>query len=222
VFEDMAGRVPIAKSFLEDRNPVRTGGPMQVSVAFAKSHAGARRIPIRWPTRCATRCSHAAAACTTASRTSSTIPASYDSLIYRYADFNAGHYASRNAAFQKAVSDISASRSTSTVTCCASRRQAREGARLHRARRARGGEAHRHERLRGAPRPRDGGELDFEKSTLYRGVSSCRSRGREACAAGGAAKIELKSAKITRKLTTDWFAKTRDSPAALRRTWPKS
>ncbi len=68
VFEDMIDRVPLGRTFFADRNPVRTGGPMQVAIAHLLDY-----------------------------------PASYDRYLYRYADFNAGHYASRNAAFQSAL-----------------------------------------------------------------------------------------------------------------------
>src|SRR3954469_13673586 len=44
-FEDLVGRVPLGRTLLGDRNPVRTGGPMQVSVAFARSHAQAKEYP---------------------------------------------------------------------------------------------------------------------------------------------------------------------------------
>ena len=45
IFEDFIGMVPLGKTFLASRNPVRTGGPMQVSIAFAEAHAAANRYP---------------------------------------------------------------------------------------------------------------------------------------------------------------------------------
>ena len=45
IFEDFIGMVPLGKTFLASRNPVRTGGPMQVSIAFAESQAAANRYP---------------------------------------------------------------------------------------------------------------------------------------------------------------------------------
>ena len=39
IFEDFIGMVPLGKTFLASRNPVRTGGPMQVSIGFAEAHA---------------------------------------------------------------------------------------------------------------------------------------------------------------------------------------
>ena len=98
LFEDFIGRVPLGRTFFADRNPVRTAGPMQVSIAFAESLASGSRIRIRCPDPCAARYSRAAAACTSASRTCSIISAPYDRYLYRFADFNAGRYASRNAA----------------------------------------------------------------------------------------------------------------------------
>ena len=45
IFEDFIGMVPLGKTFFADSNPVRTGGPMQVSIAFAEAHAAAKRYP---------------------------------------------------------------------------------------------------------------------------------------------------------------------------------
>ena len=45
IFEDFIGMVPLGRTFFADRNPVRTGGPMQVSIAFAEPHAAAKPYP---------------------------------------------------------------------------------------------------------------------------------------------------------------------------------
>ena len=45
IFEDFIGMVPLAKTFLASRNPIRTGGPMQVSIAFAEGQAASARYP---------------------------------------------------------------------------------------------------------------------------------------------------------------------------------
>lgn len=95
---NLAGRVWKGTS-LEDLNPITTAGPMQVSVRFAerwaRDHEGseaAERVRdslytvdggVRYGT--ARLYAH---------------PASYDRPVYRFADYNAGLYASRNAALQ--------------------------------------------------------------------------------------------------------------------------
>ncbi|MFO1304930.1 MAG: DUF1615 domain-containing protein [Burkholderiales bacterium] len=107
LYEDFIGRVPFGKSLLSDRNPVRTGGPMQVSIAFAESMASERPYP--YPVGESIRhevftrrggvyfgVAHLL-----------DYPASYGRPLYRFADYNAGWYASRNAAFQQAVTQAS-------------------------------------------------------------------------------------------------------------------
>ena len=107
IYEDFIDGVPFGKRLLADRNPVRTGGPMQVSVAFAEAFARARPYP--YPVTGTIRhevftrrggvyfgIAHLL-----------DYPAPYDRHLYRFADFNAGQYASRNAAFQSAVTSVS-------------------------------------------------------------------------------------------------------------------
>ena len=107
VFDDFIDRVPLGKRFLADHNPVRTGGPMQVAVAYAQAHA--ERKPYPYPVSDSLRREVFSRRGGLYFGTAHLLdyPADYGDMIYRFADFNAGQYASRNAALQKAVSDLS-------------------------------------------------------------------------------------------------------------------
>lgn len=102
LFEEMTLRVPMGRRLLAGFNPVRTGGPMQVRIDFAERHARDYPYPIDGSLR------HEVF-----SRRGGLYfgikhllgyPARYTQPLHRFADFNAGWYASRNAAFQRAVS----------------------------------------------------------------------------------------------------------------------
>ncbi|WP_130834472.1 DUF1615 domain-containing protein [[Erwinia] mediterraneensis] len=105
IFDDLIDRVPMGQKLFGSLNPVRTGGPMQVSIAFAEAHADGYPWPVEQSIRkeVFTRrggiwfgVKHLLG-----------YPANYSRPLYRFADFNAGWYASRNAAFQAAVARAS-------------------------------------------------------------------------------------------------------------------
>lgn len=59
IFEDYAGSVPLGQRLFGGLNPVHTGAPVQVSIAFAEAHTEGYPYPLQ--TRCSARCSAAAA-----------------------------------------------------------------------------------------------------------------------------------------------------------------
>jgi hypothetical protein len=104
IYEDFIASVPLGRTLFESRNPIRTRGPMQVNVAFADRYSSAHSYP--YPVKVSiddelfTRrgsiyfgIAHLLA-----------YRAPYDSYLYRFADYNAGQFSSRNAAFQQALS----------------------------------------------------------------------------------------------------------------------
>jgi Protein of unknown function (DUF1615) len=106
IFEDFAGRVPLGKTLFAEHNPVRTGGPMQVSIPFAQLHAAASRYPFAASGSIRDEVFTRRGGLYFGIAHLLDYPAPYDDMRYRFADFNAGRFSSRNAAFQKAVSEL--------------------------------------------------------------------------------------------------------------------
>jgi hypothetical protein len=208
IYEDFIGRVPFGKTLFADRNPVRTGGPMQVSIAFAESFSSERAYP--YPAAKGVRhevftrrgglyygIAHLLA-----------YPAPYPRPLYRFADFNAGWYSSRNAAFQNAVTQLSGipleldgdllrydrgqparePGSTELAIRVLSQRLGID-----------------HDDIRSDLEKEKGPE--FERTKLYASVYAAADRlGTGRMPRAVLPKIALHSPKITRNLTSEWFA----------------
>jgi hypothetical protein len=208
VYEDMIGRIPLGQRLFADSNPVHTGGPMQVSVEFAEQHA--REHPYPYPIDGSIR--HEVF-----SRRGGLYfgiahllgyPVSYDRMLYRFADFNAGFYASRNAAFQNAVSlatGIPLVLDGDLIDHASDRPGTTERAVRALARQLAASDAQIHRTLE------LGESFDLEKTPLYERIFELAERGqRGPLPRAMLPQIALESPKITRKLTTKWFAERVD------------
>lgn len=207
IFEDMIGRVPLGRTFFGDRNPVRTGGPMQVSVAFAAAHAKSRPYPYPVVESIRDEVFTRRGGMYFGIAHLLDYPAAYDRYLYRYADFNAGHYASRNAAFQAALAQVSGVKVVldGDLLAPGQKRDAAPGDTESAAR-----AIARELAISASDIRRDlelGKGREFDRSELYRRVFALAdSRAGKPVPRAVVPSIELQSAKFTRKLTTEWFA----------------
>ncbi|MBV8680841.1 MAG: DUF1615 domain-containing protein [Aquitalea sp.] len=205
LFEDMATEASRMGLPLNMKNPIRTGGPMQVSVEFAEAHSRIWPYPYRTGNslRNEVFTRHGGVYFGTAILLQ--YPAPYSSMRYRFADFNAGRYSSRNAAFQAALSQLSG------------RQLALDGDLLsYRGKQATGNTYQALLGLRNALGMSQAAiELDlqqeknsaFAQSALYRKLFALADlRAGKLVARERMPQIELHSPKISRKLTTQWFA----------------
>lgn len=209
IFEDFIGMVPMGKTFFASKNPVRTGGPMQVSITFAEAQVAQRTYP--YPMNGSVRrevftrrgglyfgAAHLLA-----------YAAPYDQMIYRFADFNAGQWASRNAGFQQALAVASGLPVTPDGDllphAASAPRGETERAALSLANRLGLSES-------AIRRDLDQGEAaGFERTVLYERVFAYAEKlDRRVLPRATLPRIDLKSPKITRKLTTEWFARRVD------------
>lgn len=207
LFQDFIGMVPLGERLFGDLNPVHTGGPMQVSISFAEQHSRRKRYPYPVTTniRDEVFTRRGGVYFGTAHLLDYAVP--YDDMLFRFADYNAGHYASRNAGFQNAASIASKTPLTLDGDLLRHGEDADQPSKSELA-------------LRKISRRLDltdeqiradlerGEDEGFERTKLYTRVFEIA----DAAGAGRPVpravvpRITLKSPKITRKLTTDWFA----------------
>ena len=206
IFDDFISMVPLGNTLFGGFNPVHTAGPMQVSIDFAQKQARGYPYTVDGTIRREVFTRRGGMYFGIAHLLG--YPVNYDQPLYRFADFNAGWYASRNAAFQAAVSRITGKelaldgdliRYGSLLPGTTELTVRSLGAKLDM----------RNPSIRS--QLEQGGQLDFEDTTLYKRVFSLADQ-----AAGKPLPrailpgIVLKSPKITRNLTTAWFAKRVD------------
>jgi len=212
LYQDMIAEIPASKELLAGYNPVRTGGPMQVSVEFAEQYV--RERPYPWPVQGSIRDEVFArrGGLYFGSAILLDYPAPYDNVLFRFADFNAGRYSSRNAAFQAALGrlagkplvldgDLLRYEKSLPVTAPSSVELAARGlaGRL---------QLRPNEIRRDLLREKS---AEFSQSPLYKRVFALADE-----QVGSPVprqrmpQIDLKGPKITRQLTTEWFARRVD------------
>jgi hypothetical protein len=107
IYEDFIGSVPLGSRLFANLNPVRTRGPMQVNVTFANRYAAVRPYPYTVKGSIADEVFTRRGSLYFGIAHLLAYQPPYDEYLFRFADFNAGQFASRNAAFQSAVSKAS-------------------------------------------------------------------------------------------------------------------
>ena len=206
MFEDFIGAVPLGRQLFADLNPVRTGGPMQVSIAFAESHVKTHGYPFPLADGVRREVFTRRGGLYFGIAHLLDYPVSYDSMLYRFADFNAGHYASRNAAFQQVVSSLSNTRLA--IDGDLLREGSAEPSQTELAVRKLGDRIGLGERQIRRDLEREKNH-EFEETELYRKIFELADT-RELTPRARVPTIRLQSVKISRKLTTDWFARRVD------------
>ena len=204
IYESLIGTVPLGKRLFADLNPVQTGGPMQVGIPFAESNASSYPYPVEGTIREEVFTRSGGMYFGIAHLLGYQTP--YTRKVHRFADYNAGWYASRNAAFQNAVA-------LATGTALALDGDVlNPGAPLDKP-----GQTERAVRMLSAELDMDerairkalerGDRLDFDDTGLYAKVFAlAEARARKPLPRAMIPGIKLESPKITRELTTAWFA----------------
>ena len=208
IYEDFTGRVPLGRRLFASWNPIRTRGPMQVSVTFAERFNRQKPYPYhdrRRDLRDELFTRRASIYFGTAHLLD--YPASYDRYLYRFADYNAGQYASRNAAFQRAAGIAAGRPLVADGALLAADPEAQGAGSTERLLFALAGRLRLTQHEIHAALEQSDSER-FERTRLYRRVFALADRkaGRRVPRAA-LPRIRLEGPKIERPLTTSWYAR---------------
>jgi hypothetical protein len=208
IYEDFVGRVPLGRRLFASWNPIRTRGPMQVNVAFAEHFEKVKPYPYhdrRRDLRDELFTRRASIYFGVAHLLDYEAP--YDRYLYRFADYNAGQYASRNAAFQRAAGIVAGKPLTPDGALVAHSSDAPSAGSTERvllaiAPQLRLGEADIHDALE------QGRSESFERTAVYSRVFMLADRkSRRRLPRAILPRIRLEGPKIERPLTTGWYAR---------------
>jgi hypothetical protein len=206
VYEDFIGSVPLGKRLFADYNPIRTRGPMQVNVAYARAYASVRPYPYPVKESIADEVFTRRGSVYFGIAHLLAYQPPYDDYLYRFADFNAGQFASRNAAFQSAVSRASGIPLETDGALLPHESGADGPGSTELALRALKGrldmsDSSIHDALE------QGKTKDFERTQLYQRVFALAERtARRPLPRAVVPSIDLHGPKISRHLTTSWYA----------------
>ena len=204
IYEDLIGSVPLGKRMFANYNPVQTGGPMQVGIPFAESKAAGYPYPLEGTIRDEVFTRRGGMYFGIAHLLGYQTP--YTRKVHRFADYNAGWYASRNAAFQNAVAIASSTGLALDGDVLDPGAPLDNPGQTERAVRKLADRLDMDERdIRKALER--GNRLDFDDTALYSRVFAlAEARARKPLPRAMIPGIKLESPKITRELTTAWFA----------------
>ncbi len=141
------------------------------------------------------------------------LPGPLQQALYRFADFNAGRYSSRNAAFQAPVARLAGQSSTLDGDLL----RYKDGQPRRRAPARPWRPCWRSPAALGLPAPRSSRDLRLEKTAAFAQIAALPGSSPWPTAAAGQPaprelpRIDLNSPKIQRKLTTAWFAERVDA-----------
>ena len=204
LYEDLIGSVPLGKRLFAGFNPVQTGGPMQVGIAFAESRAAAYPYAVAGSIRDEVFTRRGGLYFGIAHLLGYQTP--YTRKVHRFADYNAGWYASRNAAFQNAVAIAASTGLALDGDVLDPGAALDKPGQTERALRGLSAELGMDERSIRKALER-GNRLDFDRTELHAKVFAlAEARARKPLPRAMVPGIKLESPKITRELTTAWFA----------------
>lgn len=207
IYEDFIGTVPLGRTLFADHNPIRTRGPMQVHVVFAEQFAAAKHYPYPVKTSIDDEVFTRRGGLYFGIAHLLDYPVGSDQYLYRFADFNAGQYASRNAAFQQALTAASGIPVLPDGALLPHDHDPTSPGATEAALRAIAGrlglsDGSIHAALEQAK------TLEFEVTPTYlRVFTLAQQTAKRTLPRVVVPRIELRGPKITRKLTTEWYAK---------------